>query len=147
MLEGLRNGTETCKEKARNNYKTIFCKECSCAIKYRPMDVKSTPSFCSKICYKTYMKKCAKIASNKASEKIMIEKKNRNKKLQVKIDYWCKKYFKDFKNLALNNLQPLFTELSKLTNLKDARSIMAIYGITSKRKFFKELSKRYADQV
>ena len=55
--------------------------------------------------------------------------------------------FAKFKNPTMNRLTPLFNELMPLCEYKDPRTLMMVLGFTSKKAFFKELSKIYAEQV
>ena len=143
MKEGLRKGAETMKQKSLNNYKTTYCNYCNSEFKYRPCDTSSyIPKFCSKQCKNEYLKTNNGL---KSASKINKERKDaeRIKIKQIILD-WIPNFNK-FKNLKLNNLDPLFNELSSITHYKDARTIMLIFDCTSKKLFFKKLSKIYAE--
>ena len=134
MMEGLRKGTKTVKELAKKNYKTTICKKCGKEFTYRPMDTHARrPKFCSNECMQLYFKTdCLKNLdlANKVNQEKQKEKDNQ---LKEKIDSWCKEHMKEYKNIPMNRLTPIFDELSKLTNLEDARSIIRIYGFTSRK--------------
>lgn len=148
MMDGLRKGNETIKEMAKNNYKTVVCKKCGKEFTYRPMDTKGyKPKFCSNECMQLFFKTDC-LANLEAAAKVNKEKYEIiDRENKEKIDNWCKEHIKEYKDIPMNKLTPIFKELSKITGLEDARSIMRIYGFTSKRKFVTELLKIYADQV
>lgn len=145
MKEGLIKGTETVKKQALNNYKTINCIYCKMQFQYRPCDTSGyIPKFCSEQCRKEYLKN-----NNGLKVASQINKENKEaERLKIKqiILNWMPNFNK-FKNLKLNNLNPLFDELCSLTTYKDARTIMLIFDCTSKKLFFQKLSKIYAELI
>jgi len=146
MLEGLRKGTETCKQKALNNFKIAQCIVCNSEIKYRPMDFRRAPKYCSKECKDADRLVIAKNASDKAKKQLQIKYQKIDEEIKSKVYDWIKSTTL-LTNISYNNLSDIFKELSEITNLKDARSIMRSFGFTSRKKFVKELSKIYAEQV
>lgn len=148
MLEGLRKGTETVKIQAENNYKYAICKECGMIFSYRPKDTHGiTPKYCSEKCNKLHKQKIniksSSIAANIVKEKYKIIDEQ-NKKI---ICNWLVPNFEKYKNLPLNKLVPLFEELTLLLDVKDCRTVMRCFNTGSKRIFFKELSKIYAELI
>ena len=143
MKAGLLKGAETMKQQALNNYKIAYCKYCNSEFKYRPCDTSGyIPKFCSKQCKKEYLKNSngLKIASKINKENKEME---RSKIKQIILNWMPN--FNKFKNLKLNNLDPLFNELNSIINYKDARTIMLVFDCTSKKLFFQKLSKIYAE--
>ena len=145
MREGLRKGTETVKQKALVNYKTVICKHCGKKFTYRPCDTHGiAPKFCSDICFQVYMKLASRKNSQLAS-KLIIERKEKERQLiKQRLFDWIPN-FEKFKNTPMNKLTPLFNELMPLCEYKDPRTLMLVLGFTSKKAFFKELSKIYAE--
>ena len=85
--------------------------------------------------------KASQIAKDKLKEKYLTI----DEEIRSKIINWFK--FTKLENISYNNLKNIFSQLSELTGLKDDRSIMRPFGFTSRKKFVKELSKIYAEQV
>lgn len=146
MLEGLQKGTETVKQQALVNFKSIICNYCGKEFTYRPCDTAGhTPKFCSDECLSLYRKNYnpgLEIANKKNKEL-----KNQEKDfIKQKIFNWLPN-FKKFKNLPLNRLNPLFEELMPICGYKDPRTLMSVLNITSKKNFYKELSKIYAELI
>lgn len=147
MLEGLRKGTETCKLKARNNYKEATCKYCNKTFTYRPMDTNGVkPNFCSQECHQQYMKRLYSDSCERMKNITKLRREENDQQLKVIIETWLKDHFNDYLPIKYNKLTNLFESLSSLTNLKDARSIMRIFNFTSRKKFVAWLLKTYADQ-
>ena len=146
MRDGLRKGAQTMKNKAAKNYKIAICKECGKEFTYRPCDVSGVrPTFCSTSClhlYRVNNKKGLMAATFKSAE---IKRKEREE-LKNRIQQWLPN-FKKYKNLPLNGLTALFEELTEITGYKDPRTIMNIFEFTSRKLFFKELSKMYAELI
>lgn len=148
MLEGLQKGHETITKKSLKNFKTTICKFCGKEITHRPRDFRgAVPKYCSKECKHLQACKSAKKGALKATKLLKERQDKIDAELREKIDLWCKDHISKYKNITYNRLTNLFNELSIITGLKDARSIMRIYGFTSRKKFVKELLKIYADQV
>lgn len=144
MKNGLSKGTQTVKNRALSNYKQTTCKQCGKNFTYRPCDTSGThPTFCSKEClyvFRVNNKKGLEAANLKNAQ----TKQEERERLKIKIQQWLPK-FEKYKDLPLNGLTPLFSELSKFTGYKDPRSIMLVFGFTSRKLFYKELSKMYAE--
>lgn len=145
MREGLRKGTETCKKKALVNFKETNCKVCGSKIIYRPMDISYIPKYCSDGCRSQDQVQVATKASQIAKDKLNEKYQIIDGKLRTKVIDWFKS--NKLENISYNNLKGIFSQLSELTGLKDDRSIMRPFGFTSRKKFVKELSKIYAEQV
>lgn len=145
MREGLRKGIETCKKKALSNFKESVCKVCSHKITYRPIDISYIPKYCSDECRNKDQLIIANKASQAAKEKLKEKYQAIDEEIKTKIINWFKST--KFENITYNNLRCIFSQLSELTGLKDDRSIMRPFGFTSRKKFVKELSKIYAEQV
>lgn len=145
MKEGLRKGTESVKQKALQNYKQTICKNCNAVFMYRPCDKKGfVPKFCSDECLQYFLKYKSKQNLQKAS---LVNKQNKDinrEKCKQLILTWLPN-FKKYKNLSKNKLTPLFDELTNLIGYKDHRTVMTIFGFTSRKLFFNELSKMYAE--
>ena len=144
MLKGLKKGTKTVKQKALVNFKTAICKECHKEFTYRPCDTDGyRPLFCSTDCLHLHR------VNNNIGLRIANEVNKNNKEaekeaVKKKILQWLPN-FKLFKDLPLNGLTSLFEELTQVTGYKDPRTIMLVFGFTSRKLFFKELSKMYAE--
>lgn len=147
MREGLRKGTETVKQKALVNYKTVVCKHCGKEFTYRPCDTYGiAPKFCSDMCFQVYMKLTGRKNLQLASKLTAERKEEERQLIKQKLLDWIPN-FEKFKNTPMNRLTPLFNELMPLCGYKDPRTLMMALGFTSKKAFFKELSKIYAEQV
>lgn len=147
MLEGLRKGTETVKHKALVNFKTTKCKQCNIEFTYRPCDVNQTvPKFCSNSCYNIYMKKVSKNNLKIATQFNIINKNKERQIIKQKLLDWLPNFYK-FQNIPMNKLTPLFEELMPLCGYKDPRTLILVLGFTSKKEFFKKLSKMYAELI
>lgn len=145
MRLGLYKGTKTVKQNALNNYKITYCKYCNSQFQYRPCDTDSyIPKFCSEQCRKEYLKTNNGLA---AASKINKENKEAERSILKQLILEWIPNFSKYQNLKLNNLEPLFNELYTLTTYKDARTIMLVFDCTSKRLFFKKLSKIYAELI
>ena len=146
MLEGLKKGHETSKQRALVNFKTTICHCCGKEFTYRPCDSPSRPpKFCSKEClhvFRSAINPGLKIAAKKNHE----AKEQERAEIKQKLFDWIPNFDK-FRNTPLNKLTPLFDELIPLCGYKDPRTLMLVLGFTSKKAFFKELSKIYAEQV
>ena len=144
MSNGLKKGTETIKRRALTNFKTVTCKQCHKNFTYRPCDTKGhSPLFCSSDCLHLY-----RVNNNTgllvANETNKSTKKTEKDLMKVKIVQWLPNFI-IYKDLPLNSLTSLFEELGQVTGYKDPRTIMSIFGFTSRKLFFKELSKMYAE--
>lgn len=142
MYNGLIKGTETIKQRALNNIKYGICKNCKKEFTYKK---DYHIMFCSKECRIEYFK-CNK-GLNKANEINKKAYKDTSYIIKNKIIEWCINNKDYFINIKYNNLSNIFNALKKVSNLKDERSIMKIFGFTKRKDFIKELSKIYAVQV
>ena len=144
MKKGLLKGTCTVKARSLVNYKHVSCRWCNKDFTYRPCDTSGIcPSFCSPECLHLFRvnNKKGLIAANLKNTETKKEERNI---LKNRIQQWIPN-FHEYKNLPLNGLSPLFNKLSEITGYKDPRTIMSIFGFTSRKLFFKELSKMYAE--
>lgn len=143
MLAGLRKGTETQKNKAENNWKETTCIVCGNIIRYRPKDHKK-PKFCSDECKDDYMKE-ARLSNLLQANRLNQSKYNLIAEKTIRIvSTWAMTKLLIISSPTIKNI---FSELKKITNIKDERTIMKPFGFTSRRLFVQFLLKMYADQV
>lgn len=146
MLEGLIKDTKTCKERAASVYKKLICKTCKKEFLYRPIDTKyHKPIFCCKECYLKDKKDNSGLKIANKINKQRFEELNDKIKTSV-IEYILQN--KDlFVDVKYNKLSYIFSELKRVTGLKDERSIMRPFGFKSRKLFVAELSKIYAEHI
>ena len=138
MLSGLRKGTEVVKEKAKDNFVTFVCPVCNKSYKMKQWEANYR---------KTCSLKCAaQINYDKNVEHLKIisemnhqTKLNERNKIGEFIINWAKNNKDVVLNCPLNNittqLKPLMTEIEEKYHIKDMRSVMLCFDLTSRKDF------------
>ena len=137
MLAGLRKGTETIKLRAENNFINFLCPICDKIILIKPYDNRST---CSIECGIIFNQENATKALVLANEKNLEKFNEISDKRKLKIIEWVNLNKDKFTNIKFNNLSFL-QELSEYLDVKDIRTVMKVFKITSKKVFIEELKK------
>lgn len=144
MLEGLRKGTETTKQRAKTNFVVVKCLQCGKEIKLKPYQAKDR-KFCSNKCLGEYNKITGHIkeASKIASE--ITHQNNLNKKEIIKKDIldWVSSN-KDIvlscqKNKISTVLEPLLNFIKEKYGIKDFRSLFICFKVGNRKDFLDKL--------
>lgn len=144
MLEGLRKGTKTVKQRAKNNFVIVKCLQCGKEIKLKPHQAKDR-KFCSNECLGEYnkitgrTKEASKIAAD------ITHQNNLNRKEIIKKDIidWVSSN-KDIvlscpKNKISTTLKPLFSFIKEKYGIKDFRSLFICFEVNNRKDFLDKL--------
>lgn len=138
MLDGLKKGTQTVKERARDSFIEYICPVCKTSYKMKQWEVNGRKA-CSLKC-------AAKVDFDKKLEHLKeITEINYQKKLQERNEIkqlvlqWIYENKETILNCPLNKitmqLQPLLSIIEEKYNIKDIRSVMLCFNITSRKEF------------
>lgn len=147
MLEGLRKGTETVKELAKNYYVEQECPTCHKVFRSKPWEHKK---YCCLECAKSNVEKNEKSKEflKKATEVNEERYKQVKNERYDKIIEWSLKHQDIILNAPMNNLTYL-QDLCMFLDVKDARTIAKVLDVSGKRNIalkLKDLLKIYAVQ-
>lgn len=144
MLEGLRKGTETVKQRAKTNFVIVKCLQCGKEIKLKPHQAKDR-KFCSNGCLGEYnkitgrTKEASKIAAD------ITHQNNLSRKEIIKKDIigWVSSN-KDIvlscpKNKISTTLEPLFSFIKEKYGIKDFRSLFICFEVNNRKDFLDKL--------
>lgn len=144
MLEGLRKGTKTVKQRAKTNFVIVKCLQCGKEIKLKPRQAKDR-KFCSNECLGEYnkitgrTKEASKIAAD------ITHQNNLNRKEIIKKDIidWVTSN-KDIvlscpKNKISTALEPLFSFIKEKYGIKDFRSLFICFEVNNRKDFLDKL--------
>ena len=138
MLDGLKRGTQTAKERAKENFVDFVCPVCHTPYKMKQWEINGR---------KTCSLKCAATLNYEQNLKHLqqITQSNYDKTLQRRTEIkefiieWCKNNSDIISNCPLNKittqLQPLILIVEEKYSIKDIRSRMACFDFTSRKKF------------
>lgn len=138
MLNGLRKGTETIKERAKDNFVEFVCPVCKNTYKMKQWEINGR---------KTCSLKCAAQMNYDSNTQHLKElsKTNRYKTQQerYKIKQFVMQWALDNKDIILNcplnkittQLNPLLEIIEEQYKIKDFRSVMACFDINSRKQF------------
>ena len=145
MLEGLRKGTETVKQKAFENFVDFECPHCHKVIKVKPWEAKSK-KYCSQECAKEAEADERRKFLEKASAmnvEAYIETKNERFNLILE---WLKNNQEVVLNCKMNKLTFL-NDLCSYIGVKDPRSLAKVLDVSNRKDTvikLRELIKIYA---
>lgn len=143
MLEGLRKGTETVKERAKNYWEIRICPHCGKEFKVKPHEKKR---FCS---YECSVHGCKdKILENQqkattTSHEINVKIRNERKEIILN---WAKNNKDLILNCPFNKVETTFKELFDILNVKDMKTISACVG-GKYRKDFLRILQEYVNRL
>ena len=144
MREGLRKGTQTVKEKAKENFVVWNCLNCGKEIKGKPYEAK-THKFCSTECFGEFNRKTGRAKENSliASELKHAENLKFKEEIKIFIINWVKENKKLVLNCPYNKitstLEPLFILLKQKYNLIDIRSYFLCFNAKNRKDFLNKL--------
>ncbi len=136
MLAGLRKGTDTVKERAKNFWAVCTCEYCGKEFKVKPHQKRRFCSTkCSELgCREESIERLHKITQNS------IEKFKRERDDKALIIYeWAKNNRDLVLKCPFNKISTTLKDLFTIVNAKDMRTIMICIGCTSKKEFLKKL--------
>lgn len=144
MLEGLKKGTETTKEKAKENYVTWNCLYCGAEMKGKPWEKKKY-KFCSSECFGKYNAESGK--AKEMADKAGIIKHENNIVLKSEIKETIVNWVKSNKKIVLTcpfnkittTLKDLFELLENDYHLKDFRSYFICFEVKGRKEFLSVL--------
>lgn len=144
MLNGLKKGTETAKQKAAQNFVKCICEYCGKEFYLKPFEAKER-RYCSNECCNQDNKQNGKFnaMSEKAAIKIHQGNVDNKKKIKDTILKWCLENKDLVKNCPKNKisttLSGLFDILYNEYGLKDRRSYYLCFGSKSLKDFLEQL--------
>lgn len=134
MLNGLRKGTETCKQRALENYEERICPVCGTSFVCKPWEKKT---YCSSECAAknpdNYMKGLT-IANQKNAERIQIK----DAEYLSKITEWVTNNSEILSNIKWNDLK-FINDLALYIGVKDHRTVARILKCKNKKETVKKL--------
>jgi len=142
MLNGLIKGTETVKKQAKENFVLFTCPVCNKVIELKPGEANNR-KVCSVKCTGkiNYEKNIARL------EKMSIANQHRKAEIRNEIKQFIIRWVYDNKELVLHcplnkittQLKPLLSAIEEKYQIKDFRSIMLSFGMTSRKEFISYL--------
>lgn len=146
MLEGLRKGTETVKERAKLNYEERTCLNCNSTFKVKSWEKKQ---FCCNKCSSEYLHKKGVLQqslqkANEVNKQIFIETQDKRYSLILE---WLKDHQSEVMNCKMNSLGFL-NELESYIGVKDARTLAKVLNVSGRKNTvykLRELIKIYAE--
>lgn len=138
MLNGLKKGTQTAKERAKDNFVDYVCPVCNIAYKMKQWEVNGRKA-CSLKCaaklnYEANTKHLRKLSEINHQKKL--QEKNKIKQFVIEWTYNNKEIILNCPlNKITTHLQPLLTAIEENYHIKDMRSVMLCFDITSRKEF------------
>ena len=138
MMNGLRKGTETMRQRGKNNYVESNCVICGNIIKHKPYNKPN--KCCSKECLLIYQQTNnpgLKIANQKNLENL----EQRQKQIREIAINWVKENSEIVQNSKMNKLGWL-NEIMQLAQIEDQRTLAKAFGVTGRKalvNYFKEI--------
>lgn len=148
MLDGLKRGTQTVKERAKNNFVDYVCPVCKRSYKMKQWEINNRKA-CSPKCAANvgYEKKLENI--RKMTEINRLKKQQERYEIKEFIVTWSYDNKEVILNCPLNkikgNLDPLLRLVEEEYHVKDIRSVMLCFNITSRKEFILYLRKLVED--
>ena len=144
MLEGLRKGTETTKQRAKTNFVVVKCLQCGKEIKLKPHQAKNR-KFCSNECLGEYNKMTGRTKEASKIAADITHQNNLNRKEIIKKDIIS--WVSSNKNIVLScpknkistTLEPLFSFIKEKYGIKDFRSLFICFEVNNRKDFLDKL--------
>lgn len=146
MLEGLRKGTETTKQKAKTNFVVVKCLQCGKEIKLKPHQAKDR-KFCSNDCLGKYNKITGRTKEASEIAAYVAHQSNLDRKEVIKKDIldWVSSNKEIVlycpKNKISTTLEPLFNFIKVKYGVKDFRSLFICFEVSNRKDFLDKLKK------
>lgn len=136
MREGLRKGTETCKQKAALNFEIRKCPICGNEFKVKPYDKKQ---YCSHECvvkanHELCIDNIKKGVETQKAKYFTLKEEQINKSI-----IWVKEHKSYFKDMKLNKLGFL-SELGEYLGVKDMRTISKYFDVNGRKELALKLA-------
>lgn len=146
MLEGLRKGTETVKQRAETNFVIAKCLQCGKEIKLKPHQAKDR-KFCSNDCLGKYnkitgrTKEASKIAADITHQNNLDRKEIIKKDILDWVSLNKNVVLSCPKNKISTTLEPLFSFIEEKYGVKDFRSLFICFEVSNRKDFLDKLKK------
>lgn len=145
MMEGLRKGTETVKQRALENFVDFECPHCHKVIKIKPWEAKSK-KYCSQECAKEAEADVRRKFLEKATAKnVEVYSNTKDERLNLILE-WLKSNQEVVMNCKMNKLTFL-SDLCSYIGVKDPRSLAKVLDVSNRKDTvlkLRELIKSYA---